>query len=1188
MIKDLLKYFKGDDLASNVWQSKYAAEGEETPEEMHRRMAKEFTKADKIYTQPSTDETDSEFYLKTINEGLLSNYGSNREDLTEESIFNLFKDFKYIVPQGSIMATLGTDIIASLSNCWVNESPYDSYAGILKSDSELAYYYKRRGGVGQDISNLRPSGTNTNNTAKSTTGAVSFMHRFSNTTREVAMNGRRGALMISISINHPDVMDFIKVKRDGTSVTGANISVRLNNEFMKAVENDEDYILRFPCESNIGVGLQDAFSDNYNELVQRDAYYTKRIKAKEYWEEIVHSAKNYAEPGVLYWDNALDFDPATVYDKYKPICTNPCVIGETEILTKEGYKEIAKIVDKEVEIWNGYEWSKVTPKITGYDQKILNVELSDGRNVSVTDYHKWILKGGERVETKNLVIGDKIEKYKFPILKDFPGVHVDKKKAYTQGFISADGQDNYNHLWLYEPKYLCKERLTVKSSNEFDKRKQVFLSEEYESKTFIPFEWNIASKVEWLSGLFDGDGTELKNGGLQLWSIDYTFLKELQKFISLLGVNSKVLKGKEKTLKEMPDGKGGTALYNCAECFRICLGAVEMQELKSLGLNCSRMSFNKKPNRSAQRFVTITKITRFENADKVYCFNEPINHSGVFNGILTAQCGEQFLNANDSCRLMVLNLFSFVDNPFTKNAKIDYKKLYEVAYEHCRLGDGLVDLELEYIERIIDKIKLDPEPEEVKQGELNLWLKSHANTKAGRRIGLGITALADMLAAVGISYDSKDGLSTVEKVMRTKMEAELDCSIDLSILRGAFDGWDAKKEFQTYNSVPYGGANKFYQFILDEFPEQAARMVKYGRRNVSLSTIAPAGSTSLLTQTSSGCEPLFMPFYTRRKKINPSDKSARVDFVDEIGDSWEEFAVLHPKFREWIEINFIDVIDDAPTDVSKLTKERLQELFEESPWFNSTANDIDWIKRVEIQSILQKYTTNAISSTINLPSTVTEEQVSEIYMHGWKTGLKGQTVYVDGSRSGVMISEKKEELVKFHENHAPKRPKKLLAKVVKFNNNYEKWVAFVGLMDGKPYEIFTGKLENVSIPTNVEEGEIIKVNEDGVKRYDFIHKEGVVKSISNVFSADYWNYGKLISGMLRHGMPLNFVVATIQELNWGEEHINTWKNGIARALKKFIKDGVVEGAKCSDCNSTNIVFEEGCMSCKDCGSSKCG
>ena len=884
MIKDLLKYFKGDDLASNVWQSKYAAEGEETPEEMHRRMAKEFTKADKIYTQPCTDETDSEFYLKTINEGSLSNYGSNREDLTEESIFNLFKDFKYIVPQGSIMATLGTDIIASLSNCWVNESPYDSYAGILKSDSELAYYYKRRGGVGQDISNLRPSGTNTNNTAKSTTGAVSFMHRFSNTTREVAMNGRRGALMISISINHPDVMDFIKVKRDGTSVTGANISVRLNNEFMKAVENDEDYILRFPCDvkwEDVALASPEGFKGNkkellpYNELTSTvDGVYLKKIKAKEYWDEIVHSAKNYAEPGVLYWDNALDFDPATVYDKYKPICTNPC--------------------------------------------------------------------------------------------------------------------------------------------------------------------------------------------------------------------------------------------------------------------------------------------------------------------------GEQFLNANDSCRLMVLNLFSFVDNPFTKNAKIDYKKLYEVAYEHCRLGDGLVDLELEYIERIIDKIKLDPEPEEVKQGELNLWLKSHANTKAGRRIGLGITALADMLAAVGISYDSKDGLSTVEKVMRTKMEAELDCSIDLSILRGAFDGWDAKKEFQTYNSAPYEGTNKFYQFILNEFPSQAARMIKYGRRNVSLSTIAPAGSTSLLTQTSSGCEPLFMPFYTRRKKINPSDKSARVDFVDEIGDSWEEFAVLHPKFKEWLEINFIDVIDDAPTNVSKLTKERLQELFEESPWFNSTANDIDWIKRVEIQSILQKYTTNAISSTINLPSTVTEEQVSEIYMHGWKTGLKGQTVYVDGSRSGVMISEKKEELVKFHENHAPKRPKKLLARVVKFNNNYEKWVAFVGLMDGKPYEIFTGKLENVSIPTNVEEGEIIKVNEDGVKRYDFIHKEGVVKSISNVFSADYWNYGKLISGMLRHGMPLNFVVATIQELNWGEEHINTWKNGIARALKKFIKDGVVEGAKCSDCNSTNIVFEEGCMSCKDCGSSKCG
>lgn len=853
--------FDGDELAINVWKSKYASEGEEHYDEMHSRMAKPFAEIDLEYQEKE----------KNAKKDNLSLYGQNRKPLTEETIYNYFKDFGYIVPQGSIMSTLGTKTIASLSNCWVAESPYDSYGGILKTDSHLAYYYKRRGGVGTDISNLRPKSTKTNNTAKATTGAVSFMHRFSSTTREVAMEGRRGALMLSISVNHPDVMDFIKVKRDGTSVTGANISVKLNNKFMEAVENDEDYILRWPCEFNlnelVAKNIEEISEQPYNELKEiGTGLYVKRIKAKEYWNEIVKSAKNHAEPGLMYWDNVLDNDPAAIYSQFKPTCSNPC--------------------------------------------------------------------------------------------------------------------------------------------------------------------------------------------------------------------------------------------------------------------------------------------------------------------------GEQFLNPNDSCRLMALNLYGFVDNPFMLNSRINEQKLYEISYEHCRMGDNLIDLELEYIQKIINKIKSDPEPKKIKRGELDLWKASYKNTKAGRRIGLGITALGDMLAALGLKYDSDEALSVIKEVMAIKMRAELDCSIDLAILRGTFDGWDPNKEYTEGANQTYVGNNKFYQMLLSEFPEQAKRMYEFGRRNVSWSTIAPTGSVSLLTQTTSGCEPLFLPFHIRRKKINPNEEGIRIDFRDEIGDCWQEFPVFHPKFKLWLETKV--------SDVSTLTQEGIQKLFEESPWYGATANDINWVRRNEIQAILQNYTTNAISSTINLPSTVTEQEVSEIYLSGWKLGLKGQTVYVDGSRSGVLIS-KKEELVTFGENHAPKRPKKLSAKVIRFNNNYEKWVAFVGLIDNKPYEIFTGVLDdNIQLPSNIEKGSLIKVKSDGEKRYDFVFDGGVVKGVGKINKKDLYNYGKLISGILRHGMPLLSVIDTIQSLDWDQEHINTWKNGVARALKKFIKDGTVEGAKCKDCGSDKIIFQEGCQSCKDCGSSKCG
>ena len=868
---ELLKYFKGDELAAGVWEGKYKMEGEETPDDMHRRMAKEFARIEEKYITSEVDTYTVERWNK------LSHYGRHRDELTEESIYELFKDFKYIVPQGSIMSQLGAPQIGSLSNCFVIGQPEDSYGGIFQKDEEMVQLMKRRGGVGIDISTLRPAETAVSYAAKTTTGAVSFMHRFSNSTREVAQNGRRGALMLSIDINHPDVLDFIQIKRDGTSVTGANISIKITNDFMKAVEADEDYILQFPCD-NLPRKSPDLSSMEYNKLYKGELIgvegdlYLKKIRAREYWDEIIKSAHGYAEPGIIFVDNHHNYSPDGVYPQYKGVTTNPC--------------------------------------------------------------------------------------------------------------------------------------------------------------------------------------------------------------------------------------------------------------------------------------------------------------------------GEIFMQPYDACRLIAVNLFSFVNNPFTKDAEFDVKKFYEVNYEAMRLSDDLIDLEVERIKRIVEKIETDIESEKVKQREMDLWVKVLTTAQSSRRTGLGFTALGDCLAALNYKYDSDEALLFVEQFMHIKKESEFDCTLDLAKLRGPFEGWDSKLEFVDDGLGNYMGNNDYYKMLIQEFPKQVERMLENGRRNVSWSTVAPTGTVSLLTQTTSGLEPLFMPFYMRRKKVNK--EAERVDFVDEIGDKWQEFPVLHEKFKEWMISKLSEkYVSFWGLNIEELTKEQLQKAFELSPWYGSTANDIDWVKRVEIQGIIQKYITHSISSTINLPNEVKEEEVAEIYMESWKKGLKGVTVYRDGSRSGVLVSEPTKELVTFNENHAPKRPKSLPCKIVRFNNNKEKWIAFVGLMDNKPYEVFTGKAENVDLPLSIEVGEIKKIKDETGKRYDFVYDGGVCEKISGISSVDYWNYGKLISGMLRHGMPLPFVVDTIQNLTWDEDHINTWKAGITRAMKKFIKDGKVEGIKCAGCGSESIIFEEGCSRCLMCGSSKC-
>ena len=834
VLKSALEYFNGDELAATTWINKYAIKNKEgeyfesTPNDMHKRMATEFARIEKKYLG------------QEISIEGLSAYGKRRSFLTEDAIFELFKDFKYTIPQGSVMSSLGnTNVIASLSNCVVVPPVLDSYGGIFYTDQQLAQLFKRRCGVGVDLSNLRPSGAQVSNSAGSTTGAVSFMERFSNTTREVAQNGRRGALMLTMDIAHPDIEDFVTIKQDLTKITGANISLRLSDEFMIAVVNDDNFTLRWPIDSETPT-------------------YTKVIKAKTLWDTIIKCAHNTAEPGLIFWDRQHYYSTSSIYPGFKNSSTNPC-------------SEIA-------------------------------------------------MQGG------------------------------------------------------------------------------------------------------------------------------------------------------------------------------------------------------------------------------------------------------------DSCRLIAINLYSFVDNPFTEKATFNHKKFYEVTYESQRLMDDLVDLELEAVDKIFNKIMHDKEPTDIKQVEIDTWKLLYKTGKRGRRTGLGFTALADAMAALGKKFDTDEAIAVVNEIMQTKFKGEFDSSIDMAITRGKFEVFNP--EIENYS--------EFIQMVEKEFPVIYKRMMKYGRRNISISTVAPTGSLSMLAQTSSGIEPVFLLSYKRRRKVNQDDPNAKIAYVDDLGDSFEEFDVYHPKLKQWMEVT-------GKTDIK------------ESPYEGSTAPEIDWKKRVEMQALVQKYTTHSISSTINLATDVTVETVGNIYIESWKKGLKGITVYRDGSRSGILVSndvkkEKKNDEC-FAETVFPKRPKKIVAKVVRFQNDYEKWVAVVGLINNRPYEIFTGKLEDAFLlPTWLEEGWIIKNKDnEGASRYDFqfLDKEGykvTFEGLSRTFDKEYWNYAKLISGVLRHGMPIQYAVDLINNLNMYDNNINTWKNGIARALKQFVEDGTrAADKKCPDCGDPDgLIYEEGCLKCKSCGHSKCG
>ena len=837
-----IQYFKGDQLAARVWVTKYALKDsfgniyEKTPDDMHRRIARSLNQVENKYPSP----------------------------MSEEEIFNLLKGFRYIVPQGSPMAGIGnTYQVGSLSNCFVIglDGKPDSYGGIVKIDEEQVQLMKRRGGVGHDLSHLRPKGTPVKNSALTSTGLVPFMERYSNSTREVAQDGRRGALMLTVSIKHPDSEGFIDAKMTPGKVTGANVSVKIDDEFMESVISGSPYVQKFPIDSD-----------------HPDV--TQEIDATALWRKIIHDAWQSAEPGVLFWDTI--------------------------------------------------------------------------RRESLAD------------------------------------CYVD------QGF---------------------------------------------------------------------------------------------------------------ETLSTNP-------------------------------------------------------------------------------------CGEIPLCPYDSCRLLAINLYSYVKNPFTPNAEFDFDLFREHVGKAQRIMDDIIDLEMDKIDLIIDKIGTDPETPEVKQTELNLWKKIKKKTSAGRRTGCGTTAEGDMLAALGFTYGTKEATEFSTKVHKELALAYFRSSVEMAEQRGAFELYDAERE----------RSNPFISRLREADPELIAKMEKVGRRNISCLTIAPTGTTSLMTQTTSGIEPVFMPIYKRRRKVNPSDENVRVDFVDEVGDSFEEYVVYHHKFLEWMRINGIEA-------KSNLTSEELDQLVAKSPYYKATANDVDWMEKVRMQGEIQKWVDHSISVTINLPNDVSEELVGNLYMEAWRAGCKGCTVYRDGSRNNVLEAlPKKKEIKQVDANplaglihipdHAVKRPTELEADVVRFQNNKEKWIAFVGLVDGKPYEVFTGLADDedgIFCPKSVSHGKIIKaVDENGKKRYDFqfINKRGyktTIEGLSEKFNPEFWNYAKLISGVLRYGMPIDQVLKLVGGLDLDSNSINTWKNGVERALKKYMPNGTeAKGHRCPNCGEETLVYQEGCLICTNCGNSRCG
>lgn len=1146
-------YFGGDSLAANVWMNKYALKDSDgniyelTPNEMHRRLASEVARIDANYPNP----------------------------MSEDEFFELFRDFIYIIPQGSPMAGIGNDFqVSSLSNCFVIGSDVnsDSYGGIMKVDQEQVQLMKRRGGVGHDLSHIRPAGSRVLNSALTSTGIVPFMERYSNSTREVAQDGRRGALMLSVSIKHPDSEKFIDAKMEQGKVTGANISVKLDDEFMKAVSSGSEYTQQYPIHSLSPTTV-------------------KPIEAVKIWDKIVHNAWKSAEPGILFWDTIIRESVPDCYidHGFKTISTNPCFSGKEKLLTPEGYKTFAELSKLgQIEIINSVGHIVTSKVWYSGDKETITLRDSQGNTFTCTPDHVWKTTDGNDVQAKDLK-GKKL----LPFLLS--------NNTYNDlfvklGFIQGDG--NLGRLKSdthkgFEINIGANDDDVLRYFNlkrEYPSQRKFYVTEYNETCNNLGFstnnlpernlpstinEWKDDEQLSFLSGLFSANGSVTGNYRVSLKTTNKILVSELQAILKKFEIDSYYTTNKS---KKVPFTNGE---YVCKESYDLNIGKYYdlIKFYQKIGF-IHQYKNDKLFKVIMDRSPKITKITK-NGIISVYDFVEPETNWGVVNGCIAHNCGEIPLCAYDSCRLLAINLYSYVKNPFTVNAVFDMDLFQKHAAYALRIMDDIVDLEIEKIKNIINKIDSDPEDDETKYTEKNLWLKILSKTIQGRRTGIGITAEGDMIAALGLRYGTEEATNVSVQIHKTLALAVYNASADLAIERGSFPIFDMQKEKD----------NPFIQRLLNESPELAEKMQKTGRRNISMLTIAPTGSVSICTQTSSGIEPVFMVNYKRRRKVNPNDKNVKVVFVDEVGDSWEEFNVFHPKFIDWMKINKYDV-DKA----IKSNDDDLQVIINQSPYYKATSNDIDWVAKVKMQGEIQKWVDHSISVTVNLPADATESLVSDVYLTAWKSGCKGITVYRDGSRSGVLVSnEKPKEHVHAEETHALPRPKTVDCDVIRFMNDNEKWVAFLGFVGGHPYEIFTGLAEEFPIPSYVTKGKIRRVKDNGNgSRYDvlYIDKGGMeqeIRGLNRVFNPEYWTYAKLISGLLRNRMHLLSLIHTIQSLNHENDTINTWFNGVVRTLKKYIKDGTEDEkeGKCPVCNAT-LQYIEGCLTCT-CGEySKCG
>lgn len=1172
-----IEYFNGDELAGGVFLGKYAYRNsngellEETPDDMHRRLAKEFARIEQKYPNP----------------------------LLEKQIYEYLKNFSKIIPQGSPMAGIGNLYqLMSISNCFVIPSPYDSYGGILKTDQEQAQIMKRRGGVGFDLSPIRPRGMPTSNAAKTTDGLGVFMERYSDTCREVAQGGRRGALMLTISVHHPEIRTFIQIKRDRTKVTGANISIRLTDEFMNAVKNNQDVELRFPVDSP-------------------NPDISQMVSANDLWNEIIDAAHDSAEPGLLFWDTVQKRTPSNCYPEFAALSTNPCVTADTWVMTGNGPRRVMELLRSPfMAVVDGQKYSASAFWETGV-KNVIQLITNDGQHLRLTENHKVMTPDGW-VEAGELSVGDTV------IFHDHTGFEWDgdgtTNEGYLLGHLVGDGTFDRDQpilaVWENDPGHEGPQaRLTdivysLPHRVDFKGWKRVYDTPQLRLKTaalkditsrFGIYRGNktITDSVEsassdfykgFLRGLFDTDGhVEGESTGsgttIRLSQSNLELLRSAQRMLDRLGISAAIRNMKPAGSKEMP---GGT--YDVQASFRLIISGSDAQKFIDIVGFEDQVKLQKwndsvsemKRGFYKKRSTWIAEILN-EGPKRVYDCTVDEIHAFDANGFYVHNCGEIILGPYDACRLLVTNVVNFVENPFD-NATFNAKEFFNTVRVAQRLMDDIVDLELECIDRILAKIKADPEPEDVKRTEVELWNNIRTTCERGRRTGTGVTAIGDAVAAMGFVYGDDKSIEFVEQVYKIQAIAAYTETVNLAKERGAFPAYDyeLEKDHEFINQI-MDEAEFFIDDELGFFNGYSLRQdwKKYGRRNVALTTTAPTGSVSIMTQTTSGIEPAFLLSYKRRKKINPNDGDITPDFIDDMGDKWLEFTVYHHWFKKWMEVT-------GKTDPA------------ESPYHGATSNDINWVNKVKVQAAAQKWICHSISNTTNLPSDVTVDTVKSVYMTGWESGCKGVTIYRDGSRSGVLVAdEKKEEPSIFDTHSAPKRPVELPCEVHNMTVLGEKWTFFVGLYDGHPYEIMGGLSQYVNIPRRVRDGKIVKHNgiHHPVAKYDFHYDydkgeddETIVRNITTTFdNATYAAFTRTISLALRHGTPVRFVVEQIQKGAEREDHLFSFSKAVSRVLKHYIMDGTeVTGKVCRDCGSTQLTYQEGCMTCQSCGSSKCG